>query len=973
MPKQNEHDFDINAYKRFLTSLQNRITSGKDFGKHPDKSREKEKEKEKEKLIMPESSTSTSSKKNSRKRQNPFNELNYPLRKKQKVSRAVAASDESECESNDNNESRSSQPVYANIITTRSGKQIKVPSQVSTSRPSAKKGLHERHGKLETKDNDTYMELKSPKEGAGKGAPIGGTNTKGGNGNSSNGNAISKPPAAGNSSSKKNRISVKRPNKFTNVKKFLKKSFHVPPPDSSTSDEENDYDGQDMDESKISGSDASSRTRDDNETVSGSESSSDHDNVRGNRVSKRKPSPSERKQAANQLKKMLANKMNIIITMDNPDKALSSSKKSKNKHKNGTSKRNSGKPEEWLYTEDDENDGQNEYEEYENNSDTGDEYTDDGSEEEHNPDYDESDDESDEYDDEEDEDDDDEDDDEDDDYEDDEYEDDDEDEDEYDDRENEDERAHKSASLSRNASLNSLFSANGQANGSSGTKDLSFASDPDFIKFVQHTPISVIRNSKSPENDEKTMDLLFSNIKDMYKSDPDNQILRAYYYQLKNASTHMKKTRAKRLMKEKKKNCKEFKKLLKKRNSNNDLLYFKKKLTPEQQITLIQEIKEVNKISFNDVPYRLSVLQASIPRLFKSIAINKISTLRNMDPGSGEFYKIKNWVDGFMKIPFDKEKQLPVTLETHGREECSKFMDRAKKQLDEAVYGLDDAKLQLMQLVGQWIANPLAIGTAVAIHGPPGTGKTSLIKDGVSKILGRDFAFIALGGATDSSFLEGHSYTYEGSTWGRIVDILIQCKSTNPVIYFDELDKISETPKGDEIVGILTHLTDTTQNSQFHDKYFSEITFDLSKCLFIFSYNDESRVNRVLLDRMFRIRTSGYSAKEKITITQNYLIPKIIEQVKFSAGDICISPEIVEYIVENYTEKEDGVRNLKRCLEIIHTKLNLHRLMTPGTIVSMFPKEFKSNEVTFPFSVTRDNLEHLLKKNEVKLCYGMYV
>lgn len=95
--------------------------------------------------------------------------------------------------------------------------------------------------------------------------------------------------------------------------------------------------------------------------------------------------------------------------------------------------------------------------------------------------------------------------------------------------------------------------------------------------------------------------------------------------------------------------------------------------------------------------------------------------------------------------------------------------------------------------------------------------------------------------------------------------------------------------------------------------------------------------------------------------------------MKFSPEDIRIPSDMIEYIVENYTEKEEGVRNLKRCLEIIHTKLNLHRLMRPDTIVSMFPKEFKSNEVVFPFTVTRNNLEHLLKKNEVKLCYGMYV
>ena len=122
--------------------------------------------------------------------------------------------------------------------------------------------------------------------------------------------------------------------------------------------------------------------------------------------------------------------------------------------------------------------------------------------------------------------------------------------------------------------------------------------------------------------------------------------------------------------------------------------------------------------------------------------------------------------------------------------------------------------------------NPTAVGTAIAIKGPMGTGKTTLVKEGISKILNRPYQLIALGGATDSSFLEGHSYTYEGSTYGKIVDILIQSKSSNPVIFFDELDKVSDSPKGDEITGILTHLTDSTQNCNFHDKYFSEIDFD---------------------------------------------------------------------------------------------------------------------------------------------------
>ena len=275
-----------------------------------------------------------------------------------------------------------------------------------------------------------------------------------------------------------------------------------------------------------------------------------------------------------------------------------------------------------------------------------------------------------------------------------------------------------------------------------------------------------------------------------------------------------------------------------------------------------------------------------------------------------------------------------------------------------------------MQLVGQWITNPKAVGTSIAIKGPMGTGKTTLVKEGISKILNREFTFIALGGATDSSFLEGHSYTYEGSTWGRIVDILIQSQCMNPIIYFDELDKISDTPKGEEIAGILTHLTDCAQNTQFHDKYFSEIDFDLSKCLFIFSYNDESKINPILRDRMYRIQTKGYDKKQKTIIARNYLLKTIRDMVKFTEDEIVISDETLHYIIDNFTDQEDGVRNLKRCLEIIYTKLNLYRLMKPDT--NLFEEDLSLN-VTFPFDVTNNIIDKLLKSTDSKSHLSMYM
>ena len=410
------------------------------------------------------------------------------------------------------------------------------------------------------------------------------------------------------------------------------------------------------------------------------------------------------------------------------------------------------------------------------------------------------------------------------------------------------------------------------------------------------------------------------------------------------------------------KNAKNYHELISQtKKTTNEIDYFKKNLSNKEQLKVMNDLKEINSHIQVDKPYRVALLETQIPLKYKATVLQKLNVLKSICPGDPEYYKIKNWVDTFMRIPFGKYKELTVNL-TDGVEKCHDYMQNAMTILDECVYGLNDAKMQILQMIGQWISNPSAMGTAIAIKGPMGTGKTTLVKEGISKILGREFAFIALGGSGDSSFLEGHSYTYEGSTWGKIVQILIDSKCMNPVIYFDELDKISDTPRGEEIIGILTHLTDTSQNNQFHDKYFSEVDFDLSKCLFIFSYNDESKVSPILRDRMYRIQTKGYSTKEKLTISKDYLLPKIRLEVNFKEGDIIIPDDVIEYLVtNNVTKNEDGVRNLKRCLEIIHTKLNLFRLIKPD--MNLFNKEIDM-KVQFPFKVTKADVQKLIKNED---------
>lgn len=419
----------------------------------------------------------------------------------------------------------------------------------------------------------------------------------------------------------------------------------------------------------------------------------------------------------------------------------------------------------------------------------------------------------------------------------------------------------------------------------------------------------------------------------------------------------------------KQKNNKLFKKMIKQASGMNEINYFSK-LDIEEQNELIKQFEKLNAIVKIDKPYRFQLLEADMPDEFKSCALKKINVLKTMDPYSGEYHKLKMWIDRFMEIPFNRYTELPVSYEHNSKAECFQFMSRATDILNDAVYGMNDAKLQIMQILGTWISNPNAMGTAIVLKGPAGTGKTTLIKDGISKILNRKFELISLGGINDGCYLDGHSPTYEGAVPGKIVDILIQGKTSSPVILFDELDKISDTPKGDEIVGILTHLTDVTQNNHFNDKYFSEVNFDLSKCLFIFTCNEyPSRLN-ILLDRMYKIETTGYTLKEKLIIAKKHLLPKIMTQVKFDAEDIVIDDETIQYMVEQCTAGEKGVRNLKRCLEIIYTKLNLYRLTENG---NAFFEEKDTLKVTFPFKVDRKVVDKLVKNKKQEIFSTLYM
>jgi len=282
-----------------------------------------------------------------------------------------------------------------------------------------------------------------------------------------------------------------------------------------------------------------------------------------------------------------------------------------------------------------------------------------------------------------------------------------------------------------------------------------------------------------------------------------------------------------------------------------------------------------------------------------------------------------------LEADLSKDLTKMLTDVTIKRDNAYGVIQNTSNVLNEAIYGHRNAKQQIKRIIGQWI-NGEHTGYCFGFEGPPGLGKTTLAKRGLARCLqdengvNRPFSFIALGGSSNGSILDGHNYTYVGSIWGKIVDILMESKCMNPIIFIDELDKVSNTEHGKEIVGILTHLVDSTQNDAFQDKYFTGVNLDLSKALFIFSYNDASKIDRILLDRIHQIKFDPLTLEDKVIITNKYILPELYGKMGV-VGDIVIPDDVIEHIIESYTF-ESGVRKLKETLFEIVSEINLEFL-----------------------------------------------
>jgi len=296
--------------------------------------------------------------------------------------------------------------------------------------------------------------------------------------------------------------------------------------------------------------------------------------------------------------------------------------------------------------------------------------------------------------------------------------------------------------------------------------------------------------------------------------------------------------------------------------------------------------------------YINDIMELKIDEKSREKLLKEADKLTKLPPSSQEAFVIKNYLDTVLDLPWGKYTKAKLS------------MDKAEAVLEKDHYGLKKVKERILEFLAVHMLNPEIKGQIICLAGPPGIGKTSIAKS-IAKAMGRKYARVSLGGVRDEADIRGHRKTYVGAMPGRVITALTQAGSANPLILFDEIDKLCSDIKGDPSSAMLEVL-DAEQNYAFRD-HFIEVPFDLSKAVFITTANNVSAIPAPLLDRMEVIELPSYTAEEKFHIAKEHLVPKQLKEHGLKASQLRITDDAINELIQYYT-KEAGVRSLERSI-----------------------------------------------------------
>jgi ATP-dependent Lon protease len=427
-----------------------------------------------------------------------------------------------------------------------------------------------------------------------------------------------------------------------------------------------------------------------------------------------------------------------------------------------------------------------------------------------------------------------------------------------------------------------------------------------------------------------------------------------------------------------------------------NLSYMEQLKIKKTNVSIKNELERIKSLTIEDIDLKKQIIALkNMPDNIKLIAIEKTEEMKS---SNNEYYKQQLFVKTLCKFPWISADDNKIYESLHNNNLKSiEYLNNIDINLDKYIFGHNNAKKELKQLVGKWISNPNSSGTALSLVGPPGVGKTLFAK-GISKALNIPFVQISLGGHNDGELLYGHGYTYSGAQPGMVVKKMIEAGNSRCVLYFDELDKTSiKNGHTNEIMSILIHMTDPNMNTEFQDRFFQGINFPLNNVLMCFSYNDRNLIDRILLDRLNEIKVESYTCTEKIKITQYFIMKEMAENMGYDKSSIIIqndeNPDCfidgkqkefrenclnhsnncsecitlddlnkyknIEFIIEKYT-MEAGVRELKRCIEKIFLKMNIDKIYRQGIFTN-------ADNLNNPVIIDRETIIKYLDKPHLNI------